>query len=51
MDLDRVNHIDLVVDGADEVTRDFYGIKGGGGALLHEKIVAKNAKTFYLGCR
>ena len=44
MDLDRVNHIDLVVDGADEVTRDFYGIKGGGGALLHEKIVAKNAK-------
>ena len=30
--------------GVDEVTRDFYGIKGGGGALLHEKIVAKNAK-------
>ena len=26
------------------MTRDFYGIKGGGGALLHEKIVAKNAK-------
>ncbi len=35
MDLDRVNHIDLVVDGPDEVTRDFTASKGGG-ALLHE---------------
>ena len=38
--LDDVNAIDLVVDGADEATTSFNGIKGGGGALLHEKIVA-----------
>lgn len=39
-DLDAVDHIDLVIDGADEVSDDFQGIKGGGGALLWEKIVA-----------
>ena len=42
--LDDVNFIDLLVDGADETTRDFNGIKGGGGALLHEKIVAQNSR-------
>ena len=31
---------DLLVDGADEVSRDFSMIKGGGGAMLWEKIVA-----------
>ncbi len=36
-DFDR---LDLVVDGADEVDRDGYMIKGGGGALLWERIVA-----------
>ena len=39
VDLDDVDHVDLTIDGADEVDRDFYGIKGGGGALLWEKIV------------
>lgn len=39
-DLDEVDHIDLVIDGADEISDDFQGIKGGGGALLWEKIVA-----------
>ena len=38
--LDAVNEIDLTIDGADEVDREFNGIKGGGGALLFEKIVA-----------
>ncbi|HMQ69513.1 MAG TPA: ribose 5-phosphate isomerase A, partial [Ignavibacteria bacterium] len=38
--LDSVNEIDLTIDGADEVDREFNGIKGGGGALLFEKIVA-----------
>lgn len=39
--LDSVHQIDLLVDGADEATPEFYGTKGGGGALLHEKIVAQ----------
>lgn len=39
-DLDEVDHIDLTIDGADEIDPDFQGIKGGGGAHLLEKIVA-----------
>ncbi|MCR8969766.1 ribose-5-phosphate isomerase RpiA [Facklamia sp. 7083-14-GEN3] len=42
-EIDDVNHIDLLVDGADETTRQFAGIKGGGGALLHEKIIAEQS--------
>ncbi len=42
--LDDVDHIDLTIDGADEISDDFQGIKGGGGALLWEKIV-NNAST------
>ena len=38
--IDDVDHIDLTIDGADEVSADFQGIKGGGGALLWEKIVS-----------
>jgi len=38
--VDDVEFIDLTVDGADEVDADFNGIKGGGAALLMEKIVA-----------
>jgi ribose 5-phosphate isomerase A len=38
--LDDVPHLDLTVDGADEIDRDLRLIKGGGGALLREKIVA-----------
>ncbi len=40
VDLDEVDHIDLTIDGADEVDIKLNGIKGGGGALLFEKIVA-----------
>lgn len=40
VDLDEVDHIDLTIDGADEVDKELNGIKGGGGALLFEKIVA-----------
>lgn len=43
-DFDR---LDLVVDGADEVDHDGYMIKGGGGALLWERIVA-DAGDHYL---
>ena len=38
--IDEVNHVDLTIDGADEISADFHGIKGGGAALLFEKIVA-----------
>src|SRR6195952_1296121 len=38
--LDDVDRLDLTVDGADEVDPAFDLIKGGGGALLREKIVA-----------
>jgi len=38
--LDDAPHLDLTVDGADEVDHDLDLIKGGGGALLREKIVA-----------
>jgi ribose 5-phosphate isomerase A len=38
--LDEVPALDLTVDGADEIAPDLTLIKGGGGALLREKIVA-----------
>ncbi len=38
--------LDLAIDGADEINPDNYVIKGGGAALLREKIVAYNAKLF-----
>ena len=40
VDIDDVDHIDVTIDGADEVDKNFNGIKGGGAALLWEKIVA-----------
>jgi len=36
--------VDITIDGADEVAPDFTVIKGGGGALLREKIVAQATK-------
>jgi ribose 5-phosphate isomerase A len=39
-DLDTIDHLDLTVDGADEVDAALNLVKGGGGALLREKIVA-----------
>lgn len=43
----EVDHIDLTIDGADEVDGQLNLIKGGGGALLREKIVAAATK-FYI---
>ena len=40
INFDDVGEIDLTIDGADEVDKNLNGIKGGGGALLFEKIVA-----------
>ena len=44
---DDVDHIDVTIDGADEVDKNFNGIKGGGAALLWEKIVATNSNKIY----
>ncbi|MCA1202211.1 ribose-5-phosphate isomerase RpiA [Priestia flexa] len=41
-----VNKLDLAIDGADEVDNQFALIKGGGGALLREKIIAKASEQF-----
>jgi len=38
--LDEMPELDLTVDGADEIAPDLTLVKGGGGALLREKIVA-----------
>ncbi len=43
--LDEMPELDLVIDGADEVDAQFQLIKGGGGALLREKIVAHASKA------
>ncbi|MHA7872429.1 MAG: ribose 5-phosphate isomerase A, partial [Hyphococcus sp.] len=43
---DETTKIDLAVDGADEVDPAHCLIKGGGGALLREKIVAASATKF-----
>ncbi|WP_163652363.1 ribose-5-phosphate isomerase RpiA [Listeria sp. PSOL-1] len=43
--LNDVEKIDLTIDGADEVDHELNGIKGGGGALLREKIVATASTT------
>lgn len=42
--LDELAYLDLTVDGADEVDGELRLIKGGGGALLREKIVASASK-------
>ncbi len=44
IDIDSVVSIDITIDGTDEFTNDLVLIKGGGGALLREKIVASLSK-------
>ena len=39
-----IDHVGLAIDGADEIDPQFRAIKGGGGALLREKIVAASAR-------
>ena len=46
MTLNELPELDVYVDGADEVGPELGLIKGGGGALLREKIVASAAKRF-----
>ena len=45
-DIDKVGRIDLTVDGADAVDPKLNGLKGLGGALLWEKIVAENSDRY-----
>lgn len=42
--LNEIEHIDITIDGADEVDAALNGIKGGGGALLYEKLVAVSSE-------
>jgi ribose 5-phosphate isomerase A len=46
MDLNNVIDLPVYVDGADEITEHLHMIKGGGGALTREKIVAAVARKF-----
>ena len=46
LDLNRTGDLSLYVDGADEATRNLHLIKGGGGALTREKIVASASRKF-----
>jgi ribose 5-phosphate isomerase A len=43
----EIDHLDITIDGADEVDEELNLIKGGGGALLREKIVA-SATRYYI---
>ncbi len=49
-DLNEVDDIPVYVDGADEIDAGLNMIKGGGGALTREKIVAAVARTFVCIC-
>jgi len=49
-DLNSVDELPVYVDGADEVNEHLYMIKGGGGALTREKIIAAVAKRFVCIC-
>ena len=46
LDLNRTGDLSLYVDGADEATKNLHLIKGGGGALTREKIVASASRKF-----
>ena len=50
LDLNDVDAIGIYVDGADEIDHGLAMVKGGGGALTREKIVAAVAETFVCIC-
>ena len=50
LDLNGVSELPVYIDGADEVTEHLHMIKGGGGALTREKIVAAVARQFVCIC-
>lgn len=46
--IDEVDRLDLCIDGADEIDPDLNVVKGRGGALLYEKLVAERAERFVI---
>jgi len=50
LSLNDAGSLQVYVDGADEITRHLHMIKGGGGALTREKIVAAASKKFICVC-
>jgi len=50
LSLNDAGELPVYVDGADEITRHMHMIKGGGGALTREKIVAAASKKFICLC-
>lgn len=48
MPLDEVETLDLGIDGADEIAPDLDVVKGRGGALLYEKLVAVRARRYVI---
>ena len=44
VDINTLSHLDFLVDGADEIDSKHRMIKGGGGALLREKLLAKMSR-------
>jgi len=50
IDVNAIDEIDLTIDGADEITRNFHMIKGGGACLLWEKIIAHASKRMIAIC-
>ena len=44
VDINELSHLDITVDGADEIDSEKRMIKGGGGALLREKILASMSR-------
>lgn len=46
--MDQYPEIDLVIDGADEIDKNLNLIKGGGGCLVQEKILASNSKNLVI---
>jgi len=50
LSLNEAGTLPVYVDGADEITRHMHMVKGGGGALTREKIVAAASKKFVCVC-
>lgn len=50
VDESKIPEVDFVIDGADQIDSNFNMIKGGGGALLKEKILIDSTKQFVIIC-
>jgi ribose 5-phosphate isomerase A len=48
IELDAIDRLDLGIDGADEISPELHLVKGRGGALLHEKLVALACDRFII---